>query len=322
MPNEQWGLVPESAANFIVHNPAMPPTASATADSFNTVTLSQWTVGPNDTFIPSGPSYPTIPEGVYTPNIDAQGNVFFARETLQTDTLIEMEDPESISVLTSIRTFWANEPAYISRGVLHKRGIILCGPAGSGKTALITLLMQELVRNGGTVVLCKHPGIASRGIRAFRRIEPKRPLIVVYEDIEEIIRAYGEHELLALLDGEHQVGNIVNIASTNYPETLGARIINRPSRFDERVLIDMPGPRSREKYIRAITVQDAPTDSQIKRWVKDSDGFSLAHIRELLIAVHCLGQPYESVLERLKSLQHAPKAIPEFVSGIRGFLKG
>lgn len=209
------------------------------------VDFCQWSSGPNDTFRPSGPRREKLLSGVYTVEIDAMGP-FFVRTKVVTDNLIELDDAASTRVLSSLRKFWKSRKAYTDRGVLYKRGLLLWGPAGSGKTATLGLLMQELLRMDGLVFICQDPGLLSQMLAILRRIEPERNLIVVLEDIDELVSRYGEHELLALLDGETQIDNVVNIATTNYPERLGARIVNRPSRFDERILVDMPNASARE----------------------------------------------------------------------------
>jgi SpoVK/Ycf46/Vps4 family AAA+-type ATPase len=117
----------------------------------------------------------------------------------------------------------------------------------------------------------------------------------------------------ALLDGETQIDNVVNIATTNYPERLGARIVNRPSRFDERILVDMPNASAREKYLRHITRHERMPDDMLLDWVEKTSGFSIAHLRELVVAVFCLEQPFEEVLERLSKMQYQPKPLKEFL---------
>ena len=264
----------------------------------------QWQVGPNDIFRPAGITRETIPPGVYI--FDRDDNGLYAKKIkVITDSLVELPDSSSEKVLAGMQKFWQMEDRYRKHGLLYKRGILLWGPPGSGKTATITLLNKYLLDNGGIVVMCDHPKLTSMGLEALRRIEPNRRIICIMEDIDEIIEKYSEHDLLALLDGENQVDKIVMIATTNYPARLGARIINRPSRFDERILVDMPSKEARHKYLVHILgdIKD------INKWVEDTDGLSIAHLREMTAAVYCLDQEYEQVLARLKSMKHKIKDI-------------
>lgn len=292
-PNRQQGT---EAAN------TLPTMVQPQTDS---IEFRQWQIGANDTFRPAGLTRETLPGGVYIFETDQYGNIFARMVKVITDALILLPDNASERVLEGMRTYWQMEDRYRRHGLLYKRGILLWGPPGSGKTATLTLLSKNLIDSGGIVVMCSHPGITSAGLAALRRIEPTRRLICIMEDIDEIIQRHGEHELLALLDGENQVENIVMLATTNYPDRLGARIVNRPSRFDERILVGMPSAAARRTYLRKV-VGEMDTE-EIERWVVGTDQLSIAHLRELAAAVLCLGQDYESVLSRLKSMRYRPK---------------
>jgi len=263
----------------------------------------QWQVGANDIFRPAGITRETIPAGVYCFDRDDSG-VYAKKINVITDNLIELPDNASELVLNGMKKFWSMEDRYRKHGLLYKRGILLWGPPGSGKTCTITLLNKYLLSNGGIVVMCDHPRIASMGLEAIRRIEPTRRIICIMEDVDEIIDKYGEHDLLALLDGENQVENIVMLATTNYPEKLGARIVNRPSRFDERIFVGMPEKPARYAYLKNILGDNR----QIDKWVEDTHGLSIAHLREMAAAVMCLDQDYDVVLERLKKMKNKVRA--------------
>jgi SpoVK/Ycf46/Vps4 family AAA+-type ATPase len=233
--------------------------------------------------------------------------LFFVAKKILTDRLIDLGNSNSQRVIEGIKLFWTRKRKFEERGILFKRGILMWGPPGSGKTATLALLVEDLIRQGGIVLLVQYPGAAVQALRQLRKIEPERPLIVVLEDVEEIIGSHGEHDLLALLDGEHQTDNVVNIATTNYPEMLGARIINRPSRFDEVVKIGMPSESMREQYLVHILGQDG-AGVPIGEWVEETAGMSIAHLKELVVAVCCLEQPYDEVIARLKTMKSAPRS--------------
>jgi len=154
------------------------------------------------------------------------------------------------------------------------------------------------------VVFCSHPKETLVLMSIIRKIEPRRPLIVVMEDIDEIINSHGEHIILSLLDGENQTDNVVFLATTNYPERLGERILNRPSRFDERIMIDVPSESARRAYLSAVAELDAAT---LDHWVAETAGLSVAHLHELVVAVFCLDQDYDIVMKRLRAMMERPK---------------
>src|SRR5271170_5090899 len=271
------------------------------------MTKSQWAVLPNDTYTAIGTTVSHLPPAIYTLSMDGSGVVYYNKTKILTDKLIELDDSAALRVIDGIEVFWENKVKFDKFGILFKRGILMWGPAGSGKTATVNLLMNDLVKRGGMVVIVQQPGIAIKGLHELRRIEPDRPIIVVLEDIEEMIENYGEHGLLGLLDGEHQVSNVVVLATTNYPERLGERIINRPSRFDEVILVDMPSAKARFRYLKHV-LKDTVPDSEIQIWVEATDKLSIAHLRELIVATQCLGRPYEEVINRLRRMKIRPNS--------------
>jgi hypothetical protein len=299
----------------IRRNPRAIPDENPT-NLISTSDFYQWVSLPNGIFSATGRTQPTLPTGAYTIAINDKG-LFFCRKRILTDALIDLDCSNSQRVIERIKLFWTRRDHYLSRDIIFKRGILMWGPPGSGKTATLSLLTQNLIDQGGIVLLVQHPGAAVSAIPVLRAIEPDRPLIVILEDVEEIVRSYGEHDLLALLDGEHQTQNVVNIATTNYPEMLGARIVNRPSRFDEVIKIGMPSGKMREQYLRHTLGAEAGKVF-IDQWVKDTDGMSIAHLKELVVAVTCLEQPYDDVIIRLKSMKTAPRS-QMFEPGAVGF---
>lgn len=150
-----------------------------------------------------------------------------------------------------------------------------------------------------------------------RRIEPERPLICVLEDINEMVDQYGEHALLALLDGETQIDNVVFVATTNYPERLDQRLVNRPSRFDEIIKIGMPSAEARSVYFRARLNKMELSDGKLAEWVKDTEGLSIAHLKEIVVAVYCLGREYAETLKRLKSMRNGLRSSSAREIGIK-----
>lgn len=150
-------------------------------------------------------------------------------------------------------------------------------------------------------------------------IEPNRPVVAIMEDLDALIQRYGEHEYLALLDGEAQVDRIVFIATTNYPEKLDRRFCDRPSRFDTVQYIGMPSREARKAYLKA---KEPSLDvKELKIWVEATDGFSLAHLKELIVAVKCLGQPFGKALARLEGMRVVrPTSEDEPTKKMTGFL--
>lgn len=266
----------------------------------------QWAVLPNNTFTAVGQTASALPIGVFGIEMHPNtGQLLFIARKIITDELIVLPDTASARVLAAVAQFWTARERFEQYKQLYKRGIMMWGPPGGGKTATLMLLFQDLVKQDGIVILANHPIRTAQGLEILRRIEPKRPIICVLEDVDETIQEHGEHELLALLDGESQIDNVVFIATTNYPERLDKRLINRPSRFDEIIKVGMPSPEARRVYLEHRLGADF---ADMDAWVADSDNFSVAHLRELVVAVFCLDRDYKGTIERLRRMAYTPKS--------------
>lgn len=273
--------------------------------------VSQWSLVAEGVYCAAGQTSSELKAGVYTFGFDQGGNLIVVSNRVVTDELVVLPDTASEQVLNSIGDFWMCEEKFKQRGAVFKRGIMLWGPPGSGKTATITLLTKDLINRNGVVVYVSRPEVAIAGLKTIRQVEPNRPVICVLEDIDEIVDRYGEHDLLKLLDGEMQVDKVVFLATTNYPERVAKRLINRPSRFDEVIKIGMPTDGARRMYLRNRLTVEELSDSDLDVWVRDTEQLSIAHLKELMVCVYCLGRDYRHTLDRLRSMDRVLNSVTE-----------
>lgn len=293
-------LGPEEEPNEVVPEPTKskpPPTD---------FTFSQWSVGSNGKFAPVGATIPRLKAGVYIPVMVSQHSAGLEAINIHSDSIYHLPDMATQNVLEEVDRFWSNEEKYRRHKLLYKRGLLLYGVPGSGKTVTLKLLMKDLIDRDGVVVVIQHIGMAIMALKDFRRVEPSRNLILIMEDLDEIIRWNGESPVLSLLDGEDNIDRVLILATTNHPERLGARIINRPSRFDRRIEVAMPSFEARKVYLQHAT-SGCLDEALLDKWSKDTDKLSIAHLRELVAAVYCLDQPYDEVLARLLDMCHHVK---------------
>jgi len=218
------------------------------------------------------------------------------------DNLLSLPDSAVEMLLNEFSQFWELRPAFEKRGFTFKRGMLMWGPPGSGKTSGIWQMTQRLIQERkGVVVFVEDPTVATWCLGFLQRIEPDRPIVTVMEDIDALVHRHGEHALLALLDGENQINNVVHIATTNYPHRLDRRFIDRPSRFDTIKKVGMPSEAARRVYFTAK--EPGLPGATIDRWVELTEGYSVAHLREVCIATQCFLQPEDEVFERLNAMR-------------------
>lgn len=293
-----YGLAAQTAPT-----PVVPSGMSGFLEKVDGLGLSRWGER-SEHFYGVGETKAELPAGVYRcvemPHIGAA----LAKQRVETDKLLELPDDAGASVIAEFVDFWDRGAAFRERGFLHKRGYLMWGPPGSGKTSTVQLLIKRLIHDmGGCVLLLDHPLLAALCLQMVRKIETKRPLIAVMEDIDALVQKYGESEYLALLDGEAQVDNICFLATTNYPERLDPRFTDRPSRFDTIREIGMPSAAARRMYLSVK--EPGLAEDEVERWVAASEDFSIAHLKEMIVAVKCLGQPLDAVVERLSEQRRA-----------------
>lgn len=261
-----------------------------------------------------------IDAGLYTTGVSDQTGPFLAQMLTHTDQLLELPDAKSSQVVSDIKHFWTLKAAFTKFGMLHKRGILLYGPAGSGKTSVLQQLIKILIKeHDGVAVYIDHPLVAASCLQSLRKVEPKRPVIALLEDIDILVTRHGLAGYLALLDGEAQVDNVCFIGTTNHIREIDDRLANRPSRFDRRVLIDMPSAIARGAYIkhRIVTLaKEELSAEELDRWVRLTEDFSIAHLRELIVSVKCLEKPLEEVVAILRDMNETP---PEEIASNRNF---
>lgn len=245
---------------------------------------------------------PALPPGLYSLDLD-EGKKLFTPVKSPSDQPTDLPGLPSKYLLDQIKLFWSRGDRYQKYHLLQKRGILLYGEPGTGKTCLINLLCKDLIEMGGVIFLIDDFETASSCIQHFRTVEPDRPIMTVLEDIEGIFRGdQGNREVkaaLSLLDGQDQTNNIIHVATTNQPEELADRFIKRPGRFDLVIGIHAPSAETREAYMRFVTQNEIPED-KLKELVEKTEGLSLAYLREIASTYLCLDIPVDITLERLQ----------------------
>lgn len=261
--------------------------------------VTHWTEVARGLYISSPETIPTMGAGVYKYvryNADKCG---FQKQPINVDELLVMPDSLSDKVLNEIQDFLNKADKYKYYNFLHRRGYMFYGPHGSGKSSLVQQILKKIVDQDGIVLLCEHPSLLEAGLSDLRRVEKDRFIVCLFEDIDALIQRYGEKEILAVLDGESQVNKVLNIATTNYPETLDKRIIGRPRRFDRVLRIDWPSAEMRKHFFKhKLKIED----TELATWVNATDRFSFAACAELVISVKCLDMAFEEALSILRSL--------------------
>lgn len=272
-----------------------------------------WSGLKNDEYAPAYPIINQVPSGIYelcwNPNLSTHT---LKKQPFKTDELYQLPSPEITDILKDIESFWSRADIYKKYNFIHKRGILLYGEPGCGKSGIIQLISQQLIQRDGIVLNIKDEDDVDKFVNfipTFRKIEPNRPLIVILEDIDSLAgeNRFQTARLLNILDGVKQIEGVVYIATTNYPEKLQERITNRPSRFDRRYKVELPSDEIRRSYIVNKLTEDDIKGIDVELWVKKTEGMSLSHLKEVIISVIVLGRTFEETINNLEELSEKPR---------------
>ena len=271
-----------------------------------------WSNLKNDEYAPAYVTVPKVPAGDYeidwNPNM---GTHTLKKQPFKTDELYHLPSYEITDILKDIDNFWNRADNYKKYNYIHKRGILMYGEPGCGKSGIIQLISKQLIEKDGIVINVKDEDDVDKFtsfIATFRKVEPKRPLVVLLEDIDSLAgeNRYQTARLLNILDGVKQIEGVVYIATTNYPEKLQERITNRPSRFDRRYKVELPNEEIRRAYIQHKLNEDDLKNVDIEEWIKKTEGMSLSHLKEVVISVIVMGRTFEETMDNLEGLKKAP----------------
>lgn len=249
---------------------------------------------------PGNYSYDKLPSGVYDLEMPWGAPPYLRRIQFATDSLLALPDDPSTEVLNHIIEFWDKREAFEELGITYKRGIMLYGPPGSGKSVTIYRLASMLQRYDAIMLPCRSAGEATTSIEIVKRLEPARKIVVVLEDIDGMINRRGDEDLTYLLDGGTDVSNVLFIATTNYPERIPPRVLNRPSRFDVRIEIGMPSEAARRAYIQHIVGENLLVD--IDELVDKTENMSIAQIKEVIILTQIFENSISTAVEKVRGV--------------------
>jgi len=267
----------------------------------NPVPFVKWGVVGTGTFAATGTTRRQLPAGAYVGHDTVTDGINIKAKDLQVDDWIELPEGAAADAIQEIAQFWSLGDQYGQLGLLHRRGFLFYGPQGSGKSSVVKQIVHRSVLADHAAFFCENPGTFLRTMELFRHLEPERPVVCLFEDIDAIIEEHGDTELLQWLDGYQQINHVINLATTNYPEKLDRRILCRPRRFDRILKIEATSPAQREAYLVRKRPDLAP--KELRAWVKRTQGLSFAALAELVISVCCLGRDFDATIERLRTME-------------------
>jgi hypothetical protein len=190
-------------------------------------------------------------------------------------------------IFDDLTRFFDSREVYDKYSIPWKRGILLTGPPGNGKTCTIKALVNKLGRPCLYVKSLKSEDETDDvNIRSvFLRARRSAPCIVVLEDLDSLIADASKSAFLNELDGFPSNTGMAVIGTTNHPERLDPAIADRPSRFDGKFYFGLPDYSLRVEFISLwnadLEAEARLSAGDITAIAMQTEGFSFAYLREL-----------------------------------------
>lgn len=200
------------------------------------------------------------------------------------------------SLLKDVLSFFTSRALYASMAVPWKRGVILHGVPGNGKTLSIKALINSLAALDPPIPAlvvksfdnkCNGPKYAMKAMFAHARA--MAPCVLIFEDLDSLVENETRSYFLNEVDGIESNDGVLMIGSTNHLGKLDDAITKRPSRFDREFHFKLPEEPERVAYCRQWVKKFADKETvdfpdELCDIAKVTEGFSFAYLKELFIS--------------------------------------
>ena len=172
-------------------------------------------------------------------------------------------------LLKDVKNFFDSQDKYYEKGLLWKRGYMLTGPPGGGKTSLIRAVATEF--NLDVYHIMSSSLESDISLARLMSDIPSRSLIV-FEDLDAIEIANSREDtngtrdklttsgLLNVIDGMFSPEGSLIFVTTNHPEKLDSAL-TRPGRIDYRLHL---GSLDQDQFDRLVLLHYPEYDKGIK----------------------------------------------------------
>jgi|CXWL01.1.fsa_nt_gi hypothetical protein len=243
----------------------------------------------------------TLPNGVYKFDIVDGDYYIFRLPAMSSDKKVDLTNSIQ-NIESDISKFLDNKHIYESLGMRYRRGALIYGPPGCGKTFSIIKSVENVIDKKDCIVFILTENLHGIDFLVdFLPVFMNRNIIFIVEELTEKLKTDTE-SYLSFLDGEMSWDCSYTIATTNYPEELEKNIVDRPGRFDLMLEVGLPDENDRRKYLDTV-LKTTVTDDVIKM----TDGMSIAYLKEICLQHKITEDSLEIVIKRMQDRKDSIK---------------
>jgi len=206
---------------------------------------------------------------------------------------VVLSEEISCEIQRSVERFFERRESYRQLGFAWRRGILLIGPPGTGKTMVVKAVAASRPELPFLYVRDLEGHGEDWAIGAiFQRARALAPTILAFEDIDGLVNAANRSVFLNELDGFASNDGLLIVASSNHPERIDEALLKRPSRFDRVFYLGPPSLPERERYLRELLSRpplvgrfssEGPGEAA-RRVAERTEGFTPAHLKEAVLS--------------------------------------
>lgn len=199
-----------------------------------------------------------------------------------------LDEKTKEEIRKNVDGMFSNMQIYELNGISFKRGVILKGVPGVGKT-LVGKILCNTVPCAVVWVTPAHLSLSYKISAVCDLARSLSPAILFLEDID----LYGAGrdsninksvlgELMNQLDGIKENKNIVVVATTNRSGEIEEAIRNRPGRFDSIIEVKAPEEAERLAMLKHYTENIECKDVDFMTISRETEGYTGAHVKDLV----------------------------------------
>lgn len=234
-----------------------------------------------------------LPSGLFVFKCPDYHSHYLEKIEIRDETFLETEQTNRL--ITDVESFFKSSDKYKQAKLHHKRGALLFGPQGSGKSVATNRLLLKMKDKDIVGVIVPSNVYDLDVLKKVQEAVGERPFVIIFEELTERLKE-DRSSILSFLDGQFSTKNTYFIATTNYPEDLPANLIDRPGRFD--LLLEYGNPT--QEQIHDFVLQTTSYDLNDEELVL-LKSFSWAYIREVVAQYHITSKSIKDIHHQMKS---------------------